>query len=171
MIATRARRAGRAAVRVALFSALLAGLAAIGSLASVQPTRAAWSDSARATADVTAMTVPGVAASTLRCVDGSDNRSLTLSWPATDARVDYRVVARQGNGSLYFTTIVRSTGTTASVVVPRRTDSSWGTFEHSVTITPLLVGTDWTAASTTRSIWEQGSAGDLWRNYVYCARP
>lgn len=148
------------------------GLGAFGSLADVEQTRAAWTDlTSMVSGTVASHTMRSIPAGSIGCTPPSGGgESVTLSWTDLDPRYEYDVVAKDSDGGTYFSTSVRGSGGTVSVVVPKRNASVWLiTYTHPVTVTPKLAGTTWKGSATTRNIYERGNI--IGTNRVYCAQP
>lgn len=150
-------------------------LFAIGSRASVVPTRAAWNDSGVHSSVQGAATAAGMPAiGPISCVQASDRYSVTLSWADADPRYEYFVKVLDASGRGYFEAVVTASNGVVSVEIPNTSNIRVGqaVYEHSVTVTPRVRGNSgWVGPQATRAIWEQLHYGLFNPPFVHCTRP
>jgi len=154
--------------------AVVACLLALGSQASIRPTRAAWNDTAILTTTQGAATAAGMPAiGAIACQQAGDKLSITLSWADASPLYEYVVEAFTAGGTRYFFTTVNGTAGSVSVTIPNTTNVRFlqEVYRHSVTITPQVRNnTTWVGTTVTRSFWEQLRYVTP-NPYVHCTDP
>lgn len=162
------RRSNRAAERGA--GVLASGLVSLVLIAvTVQPTSAAWADTAAVATGTlnTTMLDPGQ----ITCSGGGPGAStIELRWTHVDARYDYRVVTRDENGAKLQDIHVPGTGTarttSLSVTVSRSRNWGLGWYDHTATVMSKLKSSPTWLSTGTVYQYSEGRIGAS--SSIYC---